>query len=393
MKKKKVAIIGGGSSGLFLANLLSEELDVFIFEKNNRLGKKILASGNGKCNFTNAGSYENKYNNTFANKIISKYDYDKTIEFFSSKGLIFKNDSQGRCYPVSECASSVLDCLKKDLSCVHIFLDSPILQIEKNGLKYLVKGENFCLEFDFVVCCSGSSASNLGSEKAYSYLKNLNIKTKELSASLAPVKIREKVSNLKGVRVKCLAKLVDKYDNVIYEEDGEILFKEDALSGIAIFNISSYINREKNKYKIVLDLSCGLSKEKLYKYIYSRKKEYPNIFKGFLNDKVAEYILNLIKLNGDTITEKEIELLVENICGLKFDVTGVYSLKDGQVCSGGISLTEISEELEFFNYPNMYAMGELLDVDGVSGGYNLQFAWSSAGVVAESINKKLKEKN
>ena len=271
----KVALIGGGASGLFAAGILNENgVQVTIFEKNNKLGKKILASGNGKCNFSNISDLKDKYNNIIANDIIEQFTTEDTLKEFSKMGLIYKHDDQGRCYPVSETASSVLDCLKGKLNGVDIRLETIVEKIEVINNKPFVFTNEKKEEYDYVIFCTGSSASNLGSEKAYSYLNNLGIKLNPNRASLAPVIVKENVKELSGVRIKCLVKLIDD-NNGVYQEDGEVLFKDNGLSGIAIFNASSYINRNKNrKYEIVLDISNGIKEEELEKYFGNSKIKY-----------------------------------------------------------------------------------------------------------------------
>lgn len=380
----KIAVVGGGCSGLIIANRLNEEHDVFLLEKSNKLGKKILASGNGKCNFTNISDLNNKYNCKFANEIINKFNVDKTLEFFKSKGLIYKNDDQGRCYPVSECSYSVLDCLKSELKNVKVYLDCCVKSIKPaNESKYIVEYGDKKEIFDVVVCSSGSSASNLGSDKAYSYLSNLNLDFVKTKASLAPVCVAQKIEKLKGVRVKCKMSL-ENGKQTIYEEVGEIMFKEDALSGIAVFNACSYINRCEGNYKIKLDLSNGISDKELFNYFKNKSKDY---FVGFLNDKLAEYICDKLNLSEGELDAETIKKIIKIVKGLSFDVTKSYPLTEAQVCSGGISINEVTNDLELKKYPNVFVAGELLDVDGVSGGYNMQFAWSSAAVIAKKINE------
>lgn len=394
MKKKRIAIIGGGCSGLFLANLLDNELvEIFLIEKNNKLGKKILASGNGKCNFSNVGDLKDKYNNNFAHTIIDKFSVDKTLNEFSKMGLVYKADDMGRCYPVSECSSSVLDCLKKGLEKVRILLDSEVKNISCIGKEYVVTIGNEEMFFDYVVCCSGSLASNLGSSKAYSYLNNMGLKMVEISPSLVPVLVKEKIASLKGVRVKCLVKLIDQFSNVVYSEFGEVMFKENALSGIAVFNISSYINRKEGNYKISLDLSAGMSEKELVAYLENKGDNVNSLFKGFLNDKIGEYIISKYNFKDGNISKENLNLLVKDISDLSFNVKGLYPFIDGQVCSGGVSISNVNQFLELKQYPNIYIAGELLDVDGICGGYNMQFAWSCAGVIADDINRKIGEKS
>ena len=303
-------------------------------------------------------------------------------------GLIYKSDDQGRCYPVSECATSVLDCLKQGLKKTNILLDCEVKSVDKSNKGYILNYNQTREYFDYVVCCSGSLSSNLGSSKAYEYLKKLDIDIKDLSPSLVPVKVKENIKSLKGVRVKCLLKLVDEYNNVIYEENGEVLFKDDALSGIAVFNASNYMNRKKANYKIVLDLSYGMDDKQIFDYIKSKINQYPNIFKGFLNDKISEYIINVSNIKKINDQSNKIKTLINNICNLTFNTEGLYAFSDSQVCSGGVSLEEVTENLELKKYPKMYVAGELLDIDGVCGGFNLQFAWSSAGVIANDIKRR-----
>lgn len=392
MNKKRIAIIGGGAVGLFAATMLNDlDAEICIFEKNSKLGKKILASGNGKCNFTNVSNLENKYNNEFANRVIDKFGVKETLKAFSNMGLIYKNDGEGRCYPISETATSVLDCLKLNLSKVKIRLDSTVDSISYEGASCVVSCGGKREKFDYVVCCSGSKASNLGSDKAYLYLENLGLKFNSLKGSLVPLVLKENVKSMSGVRIKCIVKLLDENNVVKYMENGEVIFKDKGISGIAIFNASSYINRNRShKYKISLDLSNGMNDEELINYFKSKDKE--NIFKGFLNDKIGEYLFDLCDLNSISYIDMNvINKIIKNIKDLTFSVEGMYPLLDSQVCSGGVCLSEVDEDLRLRKYPSIYVGGELLDVDGVCGGYNLQFAWSSAGVIANDIKRRMKD--
>ncbi len=391
MVKYKVAIIGGGATGLLLANLLSKDkFDIYVIEKNNKLGKKILASGNGKCNFTNINVKENNYNNEFALKIVNRYNSNKTISLFKKLGMLSKIDSEGRCYPYSESSNTVLDCLKEKLNYVKFMLDTEVKCIEKENNKYKLLCNKEYIIFDYVICCSGSLASNLGSEKAYNYLSQLDIKTTSLKPSLVPLLVKEDISGLKGVRVKCKITLENSKNDIVYEEDGEVMFKDDALSGIAVFNASSYINREKENYKIILDLFPGMESYELEKYLLEKYKMKLSLLKGLINDKLADYIYskNFVKEEKE-MSINQIKEVVKSLKYLEFLVTGSYPFKEAQVCSGGICVQEVTDNLELKKYPNVYVGGELLDVDGVCGGYNLQFAWSSAMIVANNINLKV----
>ena len=359
---KSVAIIGGGACGLLLANLLNNDYSVTILEKNNKLGKKILASGNGKCNFTNVGSYENKYNNEMAYKIVSCFDNEKTREYFSSLGLAYRVDEEGRAYPLSESSNTFLSVLKKGLKGVRILLDSKVVRLESNEESVDVYYNDMVESFDYVVCCSGSSASNLGSEHAYNYLKDYEVEFSEMNSSLTPVMIRENLSCLNGVRVKCLVKLL-KDNKDIYQEKGEVLFKEDSLSGIVMYNISSMINRDKNaNYKVALDLVNDACNE------FDK-----NDLLGVVHPKVYDYLNSLGNYD---------------IKNLEFEVVGLSDKENAQVISGGVSIGEINEDLSLKKDNKIYLGGEVLDCDGMCGGYNLQFAFSCAFKINDSIRKK-----
>lgn len=359
---KSVAIIGGGACGLLLANLLNNDYSVTLIEKNNKLGKKILASGNGKCNFTNVESYENKYNNDFAYNVVKSFDNVYTREYFSSLGLAYRIDDEGRAYPLSESSNTFLNVLKKGLKGVRILLDSKVVRLESNENGVDVYYNDVVESFDYVVCCSGSSASNLGSEYAYNYLKNYGVEFSETNSSLTPVIVKENLSLLNGVRVKCLVKLF-KNDEEVYSEKGEVLFKEDSLSGIVIYNISSMINRDKGaNYKIVLDL------------VYDVFNEFDedNLL-GVVHPKVYDY-LNSINFH--------------DVRNLVFEVVKLAEKENAQVISGGVSLEEIYDDLSLKKDSNIYLGGEVLDCDGMCGGYNLQFAFSCAFKINEAIRKK-----
>jgi hypothetical protein len=362
---KSVAIIGAGACGLVLANLLSKNYSVTLIEKNNKLGKKILASGNGKCNFTNTGDYTNKYNNEFALKIVKTYDNEKIRDYFSSLGLAYLVDEENRAYPLSETSTSLLEVLKKGLKGVRILLDSRVNRLESNKNNVSVYYNDVVEDFDYVVCCSGSSASNLGSDYAYFYLQNYGIEFTSLRGSLTPIKVEENLKGLSGVRVKCLVSLY-KNNEFIYKESGEVLFKDEGLSGIVIYNISSMINRHyDNNYEIILDLNYS-----------SYNRVSTSDLTGVVHPKILEYL----KKNN-----------LKDISHLKFKFKDFYPKDNAQVISGGIALKEINDNLSLKKDPHIYVGGEVIDCDGMCGGYNLQFAFSCAFLINESLQKKTSE--
>ena len=357
---KKVAIIGAGALGIVSAIMLKDDFHVTLIEKNNKIGKKILASGNGKCNFTNVSDIQNKYNNEFAESIVNKFTSKETLEFFSDLGLVYKIDEENRCYPLSESSVTVLDVLKKHLKGVRIYLESKVNRIVSNDTDVEVFYNDTIEAFDYVICASGSQASNLGSDWAYLYLKNYGVNISELHSSLSPILVKENIKDLSGVRCKCKVNLY-KDNELIYKEKGEVLFKDDSLSGIVILNMSSVINRHKGSYSIRLDLSDDAIN-------YKDSLD----LTGVVHPKIKDY---MIKNN------------LKDIKNIKFEVIGTPSFENAQVISGGVELREVNNNLSLKRDERIYVGGELLDCDGMCGGYNLQFAFSCAKVISDSIKK------
>lgn len=357
---KKVAIIGAGALGIVTAIMLKDNFEVTLIEKNNKIGKKILASGNGKCNFTNVSDIEGKYNNEYATNIVKSFDSSKTLEFFTKLGLVYKIDEENRVYPLSESSATVLDVLKCHLKGVKILLDSKVKQI-----KSLDNGVEICYSnnqeiYDYVVCASGSIASNLGSEAAYDYLKDYGVQISDLKSSLSSLFIKENLSEISGVRARCLVTLY-KENNPIYKESGEVLFKDDSLSGIVIFNISSIMNREKGNYSVGINLVSDAIN-------YNSSID----LRGVLHPKMYQYVL---KNN------------IKDITDLKFNVIKSAKFENAQVISGGVKIEELNNDLSLKQDKRIYLGGEVIDCDGMCGGYNLQFAFSCAYVISESIKK------
>lgn len=361
----RIGIIGGGASGCYLAIRLKElkpSFHVTIIEKNDKLMKKIAVTGNGRCNYANLGELKGKYNNDeFANKIIANLPPKELVANFDRYG-IHPTTIDNLVYPVSLSAQTVILMLEKRLKelGVNVCLDEEVLDYSKQEQEYRAKTNKETHVFDILVFTSGGKAyPQLGTNGAVLELlrqHGYNIET--LSPSLSPIKTKENTKKVSGQRVKCHVSLFDG-NKLYYEEDGEVLFKDDGLSGIVILNMSTKINslKDKNNVKIALDLARGYGKIK--------EDEYPQ----FVNPKVAAYLVDN-KLD---------------IHNLVFSFKAFYDYNVAEVSHGGISLKEISDSLESKKEENLYFAGEILDVDGMCGGYNLMFAFASAETVAKSI--------
>ncbi len=358
----KVAIIGGGALGLTLANILEDNnIDYELFEKS-LIARKLLASGNGRANIGNINITEDKYNNSFGYDLVFKHK-ENIFNFWKKIGLHIKIDEEGRIYPYCENSLSVLHCLtKKKLKIIENF---NITSISKLNNKYYlndVRGP-----FDYVIIAIGSIASFTPKKQTsfYNIINGLDIKINEISPALVGFKLNCDFKRVNGVRIKCLASLLQN-DNIIYQENGEVILKNDGISGICIMNLSNIYSclKNKNNCKISLDLLPNID---------IKINKYDDLI-SLLNPKLIEY---MSKYNIN-----EINKLIHNF---NFSIVDVYDYEFSQVVNGGVSIDEINSNLSLKNDEHIYIGGELLDVCGMCGGYNLMFAFASALEIGESI--------
>ena len=362
----KIGIIGGGASGTFLAIRLKESnpsFEVTIIEKNDKLLKKILVTGNGRCNYANTGDLTNKYNNELANKLLEEFKSQDIIDVFDTYG-VHPYAIDNLIYPVSLNAQTVAIQLIKRIEqlCVKVHLNEKVVDYQKIDNKFVVKSEKNEYTFDkLIVSAGGCSYPQLGTDGTIlNMLGKHGYKIEALSPTLSPIKVKENTKKISGQRQKGKVSLF-KDDKLVYQEEGEILFKDDGLSGIVILNISSMINRLKNRnnIKIVLDLANTNKKVNKDQYI------------EYVSPKIAEY---LVSNNLD-------------IQNLSFSFKDFYDYQIAEVSHGGLSLSEINDSLESNKEKGLYFTGEVLDIDGMCGGYNLMFAFASAEKVKKAIEE------
>lgn len=407
----KVAIIGGGASGLYLAYLLassSPEYKIVIFEKNERCGKKILMTGNGRGNLSNLNIENYHYNNEVGYEIVNDYPPKKLQEELSKIGLETYADSEGRVYPYSEAANSILDTLRlKNTSLgVKEITNHEIVNIDviKSGI---VLNNNYKDTFDQVIIACGTGAGfqkTITKSKLDQSLEKLGFKYREYYPSLTPLYTKEKLASLAGIRVKAKASIYIN-EKLLFENEGEVLFRQDGLSGILIFELSSFyarmqVEKKVKTAKVVLDLFSNKNEEELKTTLFNRQQnlkdnKYQEFFVGLFPKAVGNYILKESKIDFNkevvNLNEKDIMNIMSLCKSLTFNIETQKVSLQSQVYSGGLTLKNLSlQSLESLNYPNLYFMGEYIDVDGLCGGYNLQFAFSSAYRVFGSISEKLK---
>ena len=362
----KIGIVGAGASGVFLAIRLKESnpsFDVTLIERNDKILKKVLVTGNGRCNYANTGELKDKYNNELANKLLKEFTPSDIVKAFDSFG-VHPTYIDNLVFPTSLSAQTVVLMMSKKITelGIKVFTNEKVIDYQKKNAQFVVKTENKEFIFDKLVLSSGGkSYPQLGTDgTVIDILNKHGYKIKELSPTLAPIKVKENTKKISGQRVRSRVYLYQDH-KAIYQEDGEVLFKDDGLSGIVILNISSRINRLNNlkNVQIILDLAPN--------YQEINKKQYDE----YVSPKVAEYLLanNL------------------DIHHLAFSFKAFYDYQIAEVSHGGLALEEVNDSLESKKEKGLYFTGELLDVDGMCGGYNLMFAFASAEKVKKALGE------
>lgn len=372
-------ILGGGASGSMCA-LASKNKNIAIIDKESKIAKKLLVTGNGRCNLTNKFITSGFYNRNI-DFYLKRFNHNDSLEFFKNLGLLCYSDEEGRIYPISNSAKSVVSVIENSLNKRNIkyFLENVIQNIEIKKDKFYITTDKNQFSCNKLVVATGKSE----------LLDKLNVKYREFNPSLCSLKTNS-TRLLNNIRVHN-AKVVGTCNGKQKSDVGEILFKESGISGIALFNISTLFARSGNfKGKIIIDLLPNISKEELNSYLLQRRtldEVIPNFFDGMFSKEIAYEILNRTKVNENKsslfLTDDEIERLTYNIKNLDFNVKGYYP--NNQVFSGGVNLDDLDENLQHKKFSNLYFCGEICDVDGECGGYNLQWAWTSGYIVGNNI--------
>lgn len=398
-----LAIIGGGAAGLMCAiEARKHNIDVTIYEKNNKCGKKILVTGNGKCNYFNNDFTISHYNSTnldILSTIINDNNKEKVLSFFESIGIVPKIVN-GYYYPVTNQAVTVQTHLVNEavLSGVKFEYECEVLDIKYDN-KFIINTNKGIFTSDKVVMSTGSKASpKTGSDGlGYELLKKFNHTIIEPLPSL--VQLKASGSFLKdwaGIRCDVVVSLYEN-NKLIKEETGEVQLTDYGISGICTFQLSSKIVRglyNGNKEEISINFLPWLNEDIKY-YLNNRNNMMKNrtiseLLDGLLNYKLVNLILKKNNINIDKkyndLSLNELNNLYNDLVSFKLDINGYKDFESAQVASGGIPLSEINiNTFESLKQKGLYIIGELLDVDGDCGGYNLGFAWLSGIIAGENI--------
>lgn len=408
---RKVVIIGGGASGMLASIILGEHgVDTLVLERMDKTCKKIYATGNGKCNYTNLYMDEKCYNGGIDKimPVISKFDNMAVMDFFLERGVP-SFEVNGYVYPHSRQASSIANALNisaLSTNNVTISLKSNVKSVEKNDNdSYKITYEEQVNKADskkkdkpvfvrktviaqyVIIAAGGRSQSKLGSDGSGTYLaKKLNHTIVEEKPALCKIEVEEDTKDIQGVRI--VAK--------VNEECGEIIFNENGISGIPVFQLSHEIGNDISNKKntclqidTVFDLNEIVVRKAIQKNISNCND---NIYCGIIPDKLGIYIMKKNDINTSRAKYVPIEEIIDAL-NLKFRAVKLAGFEDSQVTSGGVSIDDIDiNTMQSQKCDNLYFCGEVMDVDGICGGYNLQWAFTSGYIAAmDIVNKTLIE--
>lgn len=405
-----IAIIGGGASGLVAAISAKRQMqgaNVIIVEGLSRVGKKLITTGNGRCNISNSEltlSHFHSENVGFAKYALSKYGNEATKTFFESIGVPIVAQ-ENKLYPASLQASSVVDCLRFECEKlgIKILTDFKVDTINPKN-KIVLAHKNNIVTSKAAIFCAGlhSGGEAVGCDGSIlRQLKNLGLKTVKLSPSIVQLKTEtDYVKQLKGIKIDAGVVLY-KGDRMVAKNLGEVLFCEYGLSGPAIMNISRPVSRDNQPYFISLDLFPAETVSALGKRIVARRdvlgeRTLEEFLTGMINKRLGQVVLKSchypLSYKASDLTVNDCNHIAQALKNFRFKVVGTTGFVNSQVTAGGISTDEFdSHTLMCKKYRGLFAAGELLDIDGDCGGYNLAWAWASGMLAAEGAVKYLGE--
>lgn len=404
--KTEIAVIGGGASGLMAAITAKKSgKEVIILERKDRILKKVLITGNGRCNITNVNANISNYfgkNISSVENILNRFTPQDTMDFFNELGIICNEENRGKVYPLSGQASSVVDALRFEAERLGIKIETEfyVRKIEKDGFKFRIYSEDRKkIEAGRVILAAGGqSYPELGSNgSGFELAKELGHSVTKLSPSIVQLKTeKHQVKGLQGIKTD-VAVTAYGDNKKICTYDGELLFTDYGISGNVVFNISFVMPLYKN-VEFEIDFMEKFDYNELYEILKERKRilshlTMENYFNGMINKKLGQF---LSKVSGIEKLSKPVKDLndsdIRKLCTVlkkyRVKILETTGFKNAQVTAGGVSLDEVNAEtLESKIVKGLYFSGEVLDVYGECGGFNLQWAWASGYIAGENSAK------
>ena len=402
----RVCVIGAGASGMMASIVLARGgADVALVEKNEKFGKKLYITGKGRCNLTNDCELDDMFANVvhgerFLRSSLYGFTPQDTMSFFENLGLKLVVERGNRVFPFSQKSSDVIKTLQIEIANLKVktYLGTEVKEIRKNadGFKVVTPWES--LECDKVVVATGgmSYPSTGSTGDGYAFARAFGLKIVEPRQALVPIIVKQNVSALQGISLKNVNLCaIDENGKEIASEFGEMLFTNRGLSGPIALTISSYINRKQN-VRLSLDLKPALDENTLDKRILRdfderKNQDIKNVTRALLPERLNAYVLkcaNIVESKKvNEITKQERAKLVETIKNLRFDVSSLAPFSEAIVTAGGVDLKCLKPTCECKDVEGLYFVGETIDVDALTGGFNLQLAFATAVCAARDILK------
>ena len=404
-----IGIIGGGASGMAAALAAAENKNarVILLERQSRMGRKLQATGNGRCNLTNLKAALSGYHGedpAFAQPALTAFDPEQTLRWFRGLGLYTVAEPSGRVYPYSDQANSVVDVLRLNLEKpnITVYTGFEVQKVRFDGGKFRIYGEEELVCDRLIVACGGLAGSKLGGTMSgYKLLAKFGHRSTRLRPALVQLKSDwEALPSLKGVRANCRAEIL-KDEQPLISSSGELQFTEYGLSGPVIFEISRDVCSCPGRWVCRLDLLPEAEKEELLRELLRRTEtELPaqELLTGILHNRLGRVLTQAagVQLSKSCreLTEGQLRAVCGKVKALDVPLTEPMGMDSAQVTAGG-ALTEQFDPntMESRLVPGLYACGEVLDIDGDCGGYNLQWAWSSGRLAGLSAGKDEHDQN
>ena len=401
-----VGIIGAGASGMAAALAAAENANVkvILMERQTRVGRKLQATGNGRCNLSNIHAGEGSYHGEepdFVKPAISTFTPETTLRWFADLGLYTVTEDSGKVYPYSDQANSVVDILRLNLvkPNIELKLGFEVEKIQKNDAGFTVSGNGETVACDkLIIACGGLAGSKLGGTMSgYKLLAKLGHKSTKLRPSLVQIKTGwGAVSALKGVRANCYVQIL-RDGKLFAESTGELQLTEQGISGPVVFEISRDVCYGPGEWTAKLDFLPDLAEEQIHEMIASRRSSnlpMEELLTGILHNRLGRVLTKAAGVKGKEFARELSNREAEEICrvvkSLEIPLTEPLGMDSAQVTAGGVLTEQFDENtMESRIVPGLYACGEVLDIDGDCGGYNLQWAWSSGRMAGLNAGKEI----